>query len=90
MADNAIYALGIADKYLGNTTLIRSALPLGSCKTSLDTSPPKILSLRCKKISKTKNELDGQSSRLLVSTHVLNYAASFPPGSFSLFRIRRR
>ena len=50
MADNAIfYALGMQEKYLGKTTLIRSALPPGSYKTSLDTSPPpKILLLHCK------------------------------------------
>ena len=41
IADNAIfYALGIQDKYLEKTTLIRSTLPPGSYKTSLDTSPP--------------------------------------------------
>ena len=38
MADNAIfYALGIQDKNLEKTMLIRSTLPLGSYKTSLDT-----------------------------------------------------
>ena len=81
MVDNAIfYALGIQDKYLEKTTLIRSTLPPGSYKTSLDTSPPlKILSLHCKQVNKTKNELDGQPSSLLVSTHVLNYAAIFSP-----------
>ena len=47
MADNTIfYALGIQDNYLEKTTLIRSTLPPGSYKTSLDTSPTrKILSL---------------------------------------------
>ena len=91
MADNAIfYAFDIQDKYLEKTMLIRSTLPSGSYKTSLDTSPPpKILSLHCKQINKTKNDLDGQPSSLLVSTHALNYSASFPLGSFSLFRIRR-
>ena len=81
MADNAIfYALGIKDKYLEKTTLIRSTLPTGSYKTSLDTSPPpEILSLHCKQINRTKNELDGQPSSLLVSAHVLNYSASFSP-----------
>ena len=79
MADNTIfYALGIQDNYLEKTTLIRSTLPPGSYKTSLDTSPPpKILSLHCKQVNKTKNDLDGQPSSLLFSTHVLNYAASF-------------
>ena len=79
MADNTIfYALGIQNNYLEKTTLIRSTLPPGSYKTSLDTSPPpKILSLHCKQVNKTKNELDGQPSSLLFSTHVLNYAASF-------------
>ena len=79
MADNIIfYALGIQDKYLEKTTLIRSTLPSSSYKTSLDTSPPpKILSLHCKLVNKTKNEIDGQPSSLLFSTHVLNYATSF-------------
>ena len=79
MADNIIFiVLGMQDKYLEKTTLIRSVLPPGSYKTSLDTSPPpKILSLHCKQVNKTKNDLDGQPSSLLFSTHVLNYAASF-------------
>ena len=79
MADNAIfYAISIQDIYLEKTTLVRSTLPPGSYKTHLDTSPPpKILSLHCNQINKFKNELDGQPSSLLVSTHVLNYAASF-------------
>ena len=52
-----IYALGIQDNYLEKTMLIRSTLPPGSYKTSLDTSPPsKILLLRCKQIKKFKNE----------------------------------
>ena len=63
--------LGIQDKYLEKTTLIRSTLPPGSYKTSLDTSPPpNILSL---------HELDGQPSSLLVFMLVLNYNASFSP-----------
>ena len=42
MADKTIFiALGIPDKYLEKTTLIRSTLPPGSYKTSLDTSLPK-------------------------------------------------
>ena len=79
MADNAIfYALGIQDKYLEKTMLIRSTLTPVSYKTSLDTSPPpKLLSLHCKQINKTKNKLGGQPSSLLVSKHALNYAASF-------------
>ena len=81
IADNAIfYALGIQDKYLEKTTLIRSTLPPGSYKTSLDISPPpKILSLHCNRTNKFKNEKEGQPSSLLASTHVLNYAASFSP-----------
>ena len=74
------FTLGIQDKYLEKTMLIRSTLPLGSYKTSLDTSPPpKILSLHCKQINRTKNELDGQASSFLASMHVLNYGASFFP-----------
>ena len=41
MTINAIFiALGIPDNYLKKATLIRSTLPPGSYKTSLDTSPP--------------------------------------------------
>ena len=41
MADNTIFiALSIQDNYHEITTLIRSTLPPGSYKTSLDTSPP--------------------------------------------------
>ena len=70
MADNIIFiVLGMQDKYLEKTTLIRSVLPPGSYKTSLDTSPPpKILS-----------ELNGQPSRLLTSMHVSNYNENFSP-----------
>ena len=79
MADNIIFiVLGMQDKYLEKTTLIRSVLPPGSYKTSLDTSPPpKILSPHCKQISKVKNELDGQPSSLLTFKHVSNYKAAF-------------
>ena len=60
--------------------LIRSRLPPGLYKTSLDTSPPPIsLSLHCKQISKVKNELDGQPSSLLACMHVSNYKANFSP-----------
>ena len=92
MASNTIFfALGIPDNYLEKTTLIRSSLPPGSYKTSLDTSPPpKSLSLHCKQINKVKNELDGQPSSLLASMHVSNYKATFFPNPFSLFIIRHR
>ena len=81
MASNTIFfALGIPDNYLEKTTLIRSTLPPGSYKTSLDTSPPpKSLSLHCKQINKVKNELDGQPSSLLPCIHVSNYKATFSP-----------
>ena len=81
MADNAIFiALGIQNKYLEKATLIRSTLPPGSYKASLEKSPPpKTLSLHCRQINKVKNELDGQPSSLLTSMHVLNYNASFSP-----------
>ena len=81
IADNTIFiALGILDNYLEMTTLIRSTLPPGSYKTSLDTSPPsRSLSLNCKQINKIKNELDGQPSGLLASMHVSNYKATFSP-----------
>ena len=81
MASNHIFiVLGIPDNYLEKTTLIRSTLPPGSYKTSLDTSPPlRSLSLHCKQISKAKNEVDGQPSSLLASMHVFNYKATFSP-----------
>ena len=79
MASNNIFiAIGIQDKYLEKTTLIRSTLPPGSYKIILDTSPPPVsLSLRCKQINKVKNELDGQLSNLLASMHVSNYKVTF-------------
>ena len=54
MASNTIFiVLGIQDNYLKKTMIIRSTLPTGSYKTSLDTSPPpKSLSLHCKQINK--------------------------------------
>ena len=81
IADNTIFIeLGIQDKYFENTTLIRSTLPSGAYKTSLDTSPPpKSLSLPCKQIKKVKNELDGQPSSLLASMHVSNCKEIFSP-----------
>ena len=81
MASNILFiALGISDKHLEKTTLIKSTLPPGSYKTSLDTSPPpKSLSLHCKQINKVKNELDGQPSSLLASMYVSNYKATFSP-----------
>ena len=92
MADNIIfYALGIQDNYLEKTTLIRSTLPSSSYKTSLDISPPpKILSLHCKLVNKTKNELDGQPSSLLFSTHVLNYATSFSLAHLVFLELERQ
>ena len=81
MASNIFFiALGIADKHLEKTTLIKSTLPPGSYKTSLDTSPPpKSLSLHCKQINKVKNELDGQPSSLLAFMHVSDYKTTFSP-----------
>ena len=81
MASNTIFiALGIRDNDLEKTTLIRSTLPPGSYKTSLDTQPPpKSLSLHCKQINKHKNKLDGQPSSLLACMHVSNYEATFSP-----------
>ena len=66
--------LGIPNGYLENTTLIRSKLPPGSYKTSLDTSPPpKLISKHYKQFKKITNEFDGQPSRLLASVHFPNY-----------------
>ena len=81
MASNTIFiALGILNNYLEKTMLIRSTLPPGSYKTSLDTLlPPKLLSLHCYHINKIKNELDGQPSSLLARMHVSNYKATFSP-----------
>ena len=81
MASNIFFiALGTADKHLEKTTLIKSTLPPGSYKTSLDTSPPpKLSSLHCKQINKVKNELDGQPSSLLAFMHVSDYKATFSP-----------
>ena len=81
MASNIFFiALGIPDKHLEKTMLIKSTLPPGSYKTSLDSSPtPKLLSLHCKQINKVKNELDGQPSSPFTSMHVSNYKATFSP-----------
>ena len=81
MASNIFFiALGISDKHLEKTTLIKSTLPPGSYKTSLDTlPPPQLLSLHCKQISKVKNELDRRPSSFLTSLHVSNYKATFSP-----------
>ena len=79
-SNNIFIALGIQDDYLEKNALIRSRLPPGSYKRSLDTSPPPIsLSLHCKQISKVKNELDGQPSSFLARMNVSNYKASFSP-----------
>ena len=65
-SNNIFIELGIQDKCLEKTTLIRSTLPPCSHKTG-------------KQINKVKNEVDGQPSRLLASLHVSNYKASFSP-----------
>ena len=79
-SDIFFIAVGIADKHLEKATLIKSASPPGSYKTSLDTSPPpKSLSLHCKQINKVKNELDGQPSSFLAFMYVSNYKATFSP-----------
>ena len=79
-SNNIFIALGIPVAYLEKITLIRSTLPPGSYKKSLDTSPaPTSLSLHCKQIKKVKNELDGQPSSLLARIHVSNYKAIFSP-----------
>ena len=79
MASNIFFiVLCISDKHLEKPALIKSTLPPGSYKTSLDTSPPpKSLSLHFKQINKVKNELDGQPSSLLTSMHVSNYKSTF-------------
>ena len=81
MVSNTIFiTLGIQNKYLEKTTLIRSTLPPGSCKRSLDTLPSqRSMSLHCKQINKVKNELDGQPSSLSARMNVSNYKATFSP-----------
>ena len=81
MASNTVFiAFGILDKCLEKATQIKSILPPGSYKTSLDTSsPPMLLSLHCKKINKVKNELDGQPSSLIARMYISNYKATFSP-----------
>ena len=81
MASNIFFiSLGIPDKRLEKTTLIKSTFPPGSYKTSLDTpSPPKILSLHCRQINKVKNELDDQPSTLLACMQVSDYEVTFSP-----------
>ena len=79
MASNIRFiALGILDKYLEMITQIKSNLPPGSYKASLDTSPPpRLVSLHCKQINKVKNELDGQPSSLTARMHVSNNKITF-------------
>ena len=79
MASNIFFiALGIADKHLEKTTLIKATFPPGSYKTFLDTSPPPKLSLlHSKQINKVKNQLDGQSSSLLASMYLSDYKSTF-------------
>ena len=89
MTSNIFFiALGIPDKHLEKTTLIKSTSPPGSYKTSVDTSPPsKSLSLHCKQINKVKSKLHGQPSSLLASMHVFNYKASFSPMNLVLLEL---
>ena len=65
-----------------------SALPPGSCKTSLDLLP-KILSLHYKQINKVKTELDEQPSSFLISMHVSSYKVNFSLAHLVFFRIIR-
>ena len=81
MASNSLFiALGILDKYLKKNTQMKSTLPPGSYKTSLDTSPSVMLvSLHCKQINKVKNMRDGQPSSLIAHMDVSYYKATFSP-----------
>ena len=67
MSSNTIFtALGIHNNYLEKTALVRSILPSGSYKTSLDISrPPKSLSLHCKQI----NKVNGWATIKFVGLH---------------------
>ena len=88
MASNILFiALGTLANRLEKTTQIKSTLRPGSYKTSLDTSPPKSLSLHCKQINKVKNELDGQPSNLFACMRVSNYEAAFPPKHLVLLEL---
>ena len=75
MAPNIIFtALGIPNKYIEKTMIIKLTIPPCSTRTSLDISPPpKLLSLHCKQTNKLKHDLDGQPSSLLACLHVSNY-----------------
>ena len=81
MTSNTVFiALGIQDKYLEKTTLIRSTLPPGSNKTSLDTSPPpRSLLLHCKQINKAKKRARWSTIKPVGLMHVSNYKATFSP-----------
>ena len=80
--------LGMQDKYLEKTTLIRSRLYPGSYKTSLDTSaPPTSLSLHYKQINKLKTSWMVNHQVLLVSIHVSNYKATFSPVRLLLLKL---
>ena len=89
MASNIFFTvLGILDKHLEKATLIKSTLPSGSYKTSIDTlPPPKSLSQHCKQINKVKNELDGQPSSLLASMHISNHKTTFSPMYFAFLEL---
>ena len=67
MASHTFFkALCILERYLEKIARIKSSLPSGSYKTSLDTShPPILLSLCSKQINRFKNEVDKQLSSLL-------------------------
>ena len=79
-SSNFFIALGITNKHLEKTMLIKSTFPPGSYETSLDTSPPpKNLSIHCKQINKVENELDGQPSSFLAFMHLSNYQSTFSP-----------
>ena len=68
MAYNTSFiALGIQDKYLERTTLIKPSSWL------IQNIPWYITSLHCKQINKVKNKLDGRPPSLLASMHVSNY-----------------
>ena len=67
MASHTFFkALCILERYLEKIARIKSSLPSGSYKTSLDTShPPILLLLWSKQINRFKNEVDEQLSSLL-------------------------
>ena len=73
-ADNNFFiTLGVPEKILKRINIKYSLVFSDSYKTSIQTPPPRSLSLHCEQINKVKNELDGQPSSLLACMQVSDY-----------------